>query len=43
MSMLFWVVTQCGLVGRYKRFEEKYCSHLQDTVSRSATMLVLLK
>jgi hypothetical protein len=30
MSMLFfWVVTPCGLVGRYKRFGGTYCLHLQ--------------
>jgi hypothetical protein len=29
MSMLFWVVTLGGHVGRYQRFEETYCLHLQ--------------
>jgi hypothetical protein len=30
MSILvFWVVTQCGLVGRYQRFGGTYCLHLQ--------------
>jgi hypothetical protein len=27
--MLFWVVTPCRLVGRYHRFRETYCLHLQ--------------
>jgi hypothetical protein len=31
MSMLvFWVVTPCGLVGRYQRFEGTYSLHLQN-------------
>jgi hypothetical protein len=31
MSMLvFWVVTPCGLVGRYQRFGGTYCLYLQD-------------
>jgi hypothetical protein len=29
LSMLFCVVTPCGLVGRYQRFGETYCFHLQ--------------
>jgi hypothetical protein len=30
MSVLVsWVVTLCGLVGRYQRFRETYCLHLQ--------------
>jgi hypothetical protein len=30
MSMLvFWVVTPCGPVGKYQRFGETYCLHLQ--------------
>jgi hypothetical protein len=30
MTMLyFWFVTQCRLVGRYKRFGTTYCLHLQ--------------
>jgi hypothetical protein len=30
MSMLLlWVVTPCELVGRYQRFGETYCLHLQ--------------
>jgi hypothetical protein len=30
ISMLvFWVVTPCGFVGRYKRFGGIYCIHLQ--------------
>jgi hypothetical protein len=28
-TMLFWVVTPCGLVGRHIRFEEIYC-HPED-------------
>jgi hypothetical protein len=29
MSMLvFWVVTPCGLVGRFQRFRKTYCLHL---------------
>jgi hypothetical protein len=32
MSMLIsWVVTSCGLVGRYQCFEGIYCVHLQGT------------
>jgi hypothetical protein len=27
--LFFWVVTTCGLVGRYQRFGETYCLHLQ--------------
>jgi hypothetical protein len=27
--LVFWVVTQCGLVGRYQRFGGTYCLHLQ--------------
>jgi hypothetical protein len=31
MSMLvFWVVMPCGLVGRYQRFGETHCLHLQS-------------
>jgi uncharacterized membrane protein YqjE len=30
MTMLvIWVVTPCGLVGRYQRFGQTYCLHLQ--------------
>jgi hypothetical protein len=30
MSMLlFWIVTPCGLVGRYQGFGGTYCFHLQ--------------
>jgi hypothetical protein len=27
--MLFWVLTPCRLVGRYQRFGETHCLHLQ--------------
>jgi hypothetical protein len=27
--LVFWVVTPCGLVGRFQRFGETYCPHLQ--------------
>jgi hypothetical protein len=27
--MFFWVVTSCGLIGRYQNFKETYCLHLQ--------------
>jgi hypothetical protein len=45
LSMLvFWVVTPCGLVGRYRRFGETYCLHLQalklNTVCFSETLVV---
>jgi hypothetical protein len=30
-KMMFWVVTPCRLVGRYHRFGETYCLHLQGT------------
>jgi hypothetical protein len=33
ISMLvFWVVTPCGLVGRYHRFRGTYCLSLQPTI-----------
>jgi hypothetical protein len=31
-SLAFWVVTPCGLVGRYQRFGGTYCRHHQDEV-----------
>jgi hypothetical protein len=40
MSMLvYWVVTPCGLVGRYKRFGGTYCFHLLDAVSTQKTTI----
>jgi hypothetical protein len=33
-SMVFWVVTPCGLVGRYQRFGDTYCLHLQGWSDR---------
>jgi hypothetical protein len=27
--LFFWVVTPCRLIGRYQRFGETYCLHLQ--------------
>jgi hypothetical protein len=27
--LVFWIVTPCGLIGRYQRFGETYCLHLQ--------------
>jgi hypothetical protein len=27
--LIFWVVTQCGLVNRNQRFGRTYCLHLQ--------------
>jgi hypothetical protein len=39
MSMLvFWVVTSCGLVGRYQRFGGTYCFHLLSSFKRRAHM-----
>jgi hypothetical protein len=36
MAMLvFWVVTPCGLVGRYQRFEETYPENSTPTFSPS--------
>jgi hypothetical protein len=36
MSMLvFWVVTPCGLVGRYQRFGERTASIFRSQVHRS--------
>jgi hypothetical protein len=32
--VVFWVVTACGLVGGYQRFEKKYRLHLQGTLKR---------
>jgi hypothetical protein len=28
-SLVSWVVTPCGIVGRYQLFGETYCLHLQ--------------
>jgi hypothetical protein len=28
--MFFWVVTPCNLVSGDKRFERRFCNHLQD-------------
>jgi hypothetical protein len=28
-TLVFWVVTPCGLVGRYQRFGGTHCHHLQ--------------
>jgi hypothetical protein len=27
--LVFWVARPCGIVGRYRRFGETYCLHLQ--------------
>jgi hypothetical protein len=27
--MVFWVMTPCSLINKYKRFGEKYCLHRQ--------------
>jgi hypothetical protein len=29
LMLVFWVVTPCGLLGRYQRFRGTYCLHLQ--------------
>jgi hypothetical protein len=29
LMLFFWIVTPCTLVGRYQRFGETYCLHLQ--------------
>lgn len=29
MSMFCWVVTSCGIVGTYQRYEGTYCLHFQ--------------
>jgi hypothetical protein len=29
LMLVFWIVTPCGLVGRYQRFGGTYCLHLQ--------------
>jgi hypothetical protein len=29
LMLFFWVITSCGLVGRYQRFGGTYCLHLQ--------------
>jgi hypothetical protein len=31
MSVLFWVVKPCGLVGRHQCFRETHCLHLQGS------------
>jgi hypothetical protein len=39
MTMLFfWVVTPCGLVGRYQHFGETYCLHFQDRPEHGDSM-----
>jgi hypothetical protein len=30
LMLVFWVVTLCGLRGRYQRFGETHCLHLQN-------------
>jgi hypothetical protein len=32
-TLFFWVVTPYRLVGRYQRFGEAYCLHLQPCVT----------
>jgi hypothetical protein len=29
MMLFFWIVTPCGLIGRYQCFRETYCLHLR--------------
>jgi hypothetical protein len=31
--LVFWVVTPCGLVGRYKRFAGTNCLHFQGSIA----------
>jgi hypothetical protein len=35
LMLLFWVVTPCRLVGRYRRFGETYCLHTQFSTYES--------
>jgi hypothetical protein len=43
LSMLvFWVVTPCGLVGRYQRFGRTYCLNLQPRRPTQTCLLVYL-
>jgi hypothetical protein len=30
LLQVLWVVTPCEIVGRYKRFRETYCLHIQN-------------
>lgn len=30
LTLLFWVVTPCELLGRYQRFGDRFCLHYQD-------------
>jgi hypothetical protein len=30
LMLVFWVLTPCGLVGRYQYFDRTYFLHLQD-------------
>jgi hypothetical protein len=41
MTMLFWVVTPCRLVGRHERFGETYCLHLQDVTTQKNIIIIL--
>jgi hypothetical protein len=34
ISVFFWVMTPCGLVGRYQDFGEIYCLHPQGYLRR---------
>jgi hypothetical protein len=34
--LIFWVVTPCGLEGRYQRLGGTYCLHLQDCLNMEA-------
>jgi hypothetical protein len=39
--LVFWVVTPCGLVGRYQRIGGTYCLHLQPCVRIEKTNIVI--
>jgi hypothetical protein len=41
LTVVFWVVTPCGLAGRYKRFGDTYCLHLQGVTTQKTDMHVL--
>jgi hypothetical protein len=35
LMLFFWVVTPCGLVGRYQLFEEICCLHLETSTQNN--------
>jgi hypothetical protein len=40
MTMLFWVLAVCRVVGRYQHFREMYCHHLRAEVLRSGEFYI---